>query len=337
MRKADLDTLSNKCRRHKQLYNVLFVLLSACNHKCVHCYIPEHNCMGLDLGKIKQLIQESRQLGALNITLTGGEIFLRPDIFDIINYARDAQLRVFLMSNAYSLNEETVVKLKQLAIAEFSTTLFSINPRVHDSITQCQGSCEKVIENIKLLRNYDIPLTIKTPLMESNKYEYKEVEEFASIFKAYFMDTTTIFSKSVGDSSLHNLSICEDLNNIVADLCRLQKKYRKDDLGYNKRGIPCGAGFNSIAINYDGIVYPCNSLFLPVGDVNYQSLSEIWVNSTQLNKWREESIKPLMVCKKCNLKKSCLRCPGMALLEDGNLFGCSSSAKKLAEIKKEVR
>lgn len=41
-------------------------------------------------------------------------------------------------------------------------------------------------------------------------------------------------------------------------------------------------------------------------------------------------------CKKCDLFQFCSRCPGLALLEDGNLNGCSSAARALAEKSKEL-
>ena len=84
MKNFKLDELSDKCKENCVLFNVMFVLLSACNQDCVHCYIPEHNKLGLETSKIKNLIDEARSLGALNVTFTGGEVFVRKDFLDNI-------------------------------------------------------------------------------------------------------------------------------------------------------------------------------------------------------------------------------------------------------------
>ena len=328
----NIDKLSEQCKKTKSLFNVLFVLLSSCNQNCIHCYIPEHNEFGLKLNKIKKIVKQARELGALNITLTGGEIFVRKDIFDIISYAKSQHLRVFLMSNASLINEKDIIQLHNLGIAEFSTTLFSMDAKIHDKITQLPGSWDKTYNNILLLKKYGIPVTVKTPLMEINKYDYKEVEKFASQNGFNFITTTTIFTKTDGDDSPHDLKIKSEAKTIIKETRELLQKYRSEELSYEKSGIPCGAGFNSITINYDGTVWPCNSLLLPVGNINNESLKEIWENSKSLNQWRAQSVLPLQKCIKCKLKNKCLRCPGMALLEDGDLYGCSSSAKEIAEI-----
>lgn len=326
----DLNELSEKCKENHRLFNVMFVLLNKCDQNCIHCYIPEHDSYGLPTAKVKELITEARELGALNITLTGGEILLRKDLLEIVAFARSLFLRVFLMSNAYSLTEDKIRQLKELGIAEFSTTIFSMDSTIHDEITQKKGSLSKIIKNVLLLKKYGIPLTIKTPLMEINKFAYKDVEKFAADNEFNFMATTTIFTKADGDESPHTLQIKNDLQRIILETERILNKYSSRSITTSKSGIPCSAGFSNICINYNGDVWPCNSLMLKVGSVLETRLTSIWKNSNILNEWRRKSVQPIEVCQTCIYSKYCLRCPGMALLEDKDLYGCSSSAKRIA-------
>lgn len=330
MKQLDLNELSEKCKEAKQLYNITFVLLDACDHNCIHCYIPQHTSMGLPAEQIKRTIIDARKLGALSVTFTGGEILLRKDLFDLIAFARTQYMRVFLMSNGASLDELKIRKLAELGIADFSTTIFSMQAEIHDKITQRDGSFEKTLKNIHILKKYNIPVTVKTPLMEINKYAYRDVETFASTNGFNFMTTTTIFSKTDGDKYPQSLQIKENLGKIVLETESLLAKHRPREINTNKQGIPCSAGFSNICINYDGHVWPCNSLLLNLGNITKNSLVDIWNNSQELKKWRQLSVEPIEACKDCSLKNVCLRCPGMALLEDSNLYGCSSSAKKIA-------
>lgn len=335
MKQLDLNELSEKCKNANQLYNIMFVLLDACDHDCIHCYIPKHTSMGLPTEQIKQTIVDARKLGALSVTFTGGEILLRKDLFDLIAFARAQYMRVFLMSNGASLDESKIEKLGELGIADYSTTIFSMQPDIHDKITRREGSFARTLKNIHLLKKYNIPVTIKTPLMEINKYAYREVEEFATSNGFNFMTTTTIFSKTDGDNYPQSLQIKDGLGEIILETEKLLAKHQPYEVNTNKQGIPCSAGFNTICVNYDGTVWPCNSLLLDLGNVNHSSIIEIWNNSPELKKWRQLSVQPLKACNKCSLKNICLRCPGMALLEDGDLYGCSSAAKKIAAEKKK--
>lgn len=95
-------------------------------------------------------------MGVLNVSLTGGEIFLREDLFDIIEYARNLYMRVFLLSNATLLNEQIVARPADLSIANFSTSIYSLDENVHDNITGKKGSLKSTLKNIQLLKEYNI-------------------------------------------------------------------------------------------------------------------------------------------------------------------------------------
>ena len=328
----NLDHLSNYCAENQILFNIMFVLLSSCNQNCIHCYIPEHCNNGLSTQKIKDTIKEARNLGALNVTFTGGEPFLRKDFFELIEYARSIHMRVFIMSNGSLFTEQDIKKLIDLNISNFSTTIFSMNASIHDGITRVKNSLQKTLHTIELLGKGGINITIKTPLMEMNKHEYIEVEKFAQQHHYHYMTTATIFGKTDGNQFPHSLEIKSELPEIIKDVDRINHINFEHDTCINKnKKYPCSAGFNNICINYDGTVWPCNTLTMKVGNINTTSLTEIWKHSQALNNWREMGKQKIEICEKCNLKNRCTRCPGLAYMEDNNLYGCSSSAKKIAE------
>lgn len=330
MDKFELNKLSSICKKNNILFNVMFVLLSECNHRCIHCYIPEHCTPGLTTKEIFDCIDEARSLGALNITLTGGEIFLRKDLLDIIEYSRKKHMRVFLMTNATLVDEKMAQRLKELYISGFSTTIFSMDENIHDEITQVKGSLKRTLKTLELMSKYNVNITVKCPLMEINKHGYIEVEKYARENGYEFMTSATIFCKTNGDDAPHNLEIKENFPEILEDVDELTKKYFPDKLMDDEEGVPCSAGYSNICINYDGTVWPCNTLVMDCGNIKNDSLSNIWKNSKKLNEWRIKGKEKLKVCEDCKLKKKCIRCPGLAYMENKDLYGCSSSAKRLA-------
>ena len=86
--------------------SVMIELLTQCNLKCEHCYLPAHTDSGLSFETVKNLLYSLRDLGIASVSITGGEVFLREDIFDIIELARSLYMRVFILSNATLLDQK---------------------------------------------------------------------------------------------------------------------------------------------------------------------------------------------------------------------------------------
>ena len=309
--------------------SLMMELLTKCNLKCKHCYLPEHIDEGLDFNIIKNIIKQFRDMGGLNVSLTGGEILLRKDIFDIITYIRSLHMRVILLSNATLLDLEMSKKLSRLHIAEFSTTIFSLNANVHDEITGVHGSLKKVLENLEMLKNVGIRVQVKTPLMETNMYDYKDIRSYCRENGFKYHVSPLIFEKIDGDISPLKLSIPMDkLKPIIPEL---DEETRNDHIYIND--VPCAALHFSFAINCKGKVYPCNTCCCEVGDVFHKSLKEIWFDSEILNQIRNIKKRDLIKCLHCNLRTQCNRCPALAYNKCGDFLNCDEYAKAFAEVR----
>ena len=80
-------------------YNVAIELITECNWRCRHCYIPSHDNYGLPTEVIIDMLDQLRLMGTFEITLTGGEIFLREDIMEIVKVARQKFFKIYLYTN----------------------------------------------------------------------------------------------------------------------------------------------------------------------------------------------------------------------------------------------
>lgn len=312
----------------ERLISVTIELNKTCNFDCIHCYIPEHNDMGLSTSVVKKIILEAHQLGALNITFTGGEVLLRSDFLELVSYTRSLRMRVFILSNASLLTEEKVMMLSALHIAEFSTTLFSMNEHINDSITKVKNSFSRVITGLMLLKKHGVRTMVKTPVMKINMNEYKDVELFAQQNGFRFTMSPTIITKTDGNSQPVCLSVPNiDLDKIIDDFDRID---RKEDPIIVDAEIPCHALFYSLFVSSHGDYYPCNTMPIKLGSVQDNTIQDIWTKSPELKRLRLIRNKDLTECNVCNLRSRCFRCPALALLEDGNIMGCSSASKRLA-------
>jgi radical SAM protein with 4Fe4S-binding SPASM domain len=119
---------------------------------------------------------------------------------------------------------------------------------------------------------------------------------------------------------------------------QLQKLYA-DKSFFTKPVVPdepdlsCSAARNLIAIGCDGTVYPCLQLLLPLGNLHDKSLSAVWSNgNVLLRRYRAITTARIAGCDRCRISRLCQRCPGMALVEDGDLRGPSRIACQIASI-----
>lgn len=321
--------LYHKAYQNRTPISVMIEVLTKCNMRCKHCYIPEHNSNGLTLETLKRIFIELREMGTLNVSLTGGEIFLREDIYEIIEAARVQHLRVFLLSNGTMLNEASVQKLRDLRVAEFSTTMFSTQPEIHDAITQHPGSLRQLLISLSYLKRYNIRVKVKMPIMYMNAVSFNAVKQYASDNGFEFLASPIIFAKTNGDRGPISLRVSE---------CEMPKILRQTD-DINRKGmlqhtdVPCLALFYSFSIDSKGDVYPCNSFPYKIGNCYDESLNDIWHNSEALKLIQSIKKQDLHKCTSCELLDACDRCPGMVWAEENDLYACDLNAKSFAQIR----
>ena len=323
------DYFINKAFRENKPISVMIELLTKCNLRCEHCYLPSHSNAGLSFDRIKELLLELRELGVVNVSLTGGEIFLREDLFEIIEIARSLYMRVFLLSNGTLLNSENIAKLHKLYVSEFSTTIFSMNQDIHDSITKKPGSLSILLHNLNELKKTGITIRIKTPLMKKNFESFTDIQLFCKENGFDYLVSPLIFSKNNGDDSPKHLRIHD--NELCSAMKIIDSINRNDHL--HVYDVPCAALFYSFAIDCKGDVYPCNSFLYKVGNINQQSLRKIWYSSESLKMIKSIKNSDLKCCSDCQYQTNCDRCPGMVFSEDKDLFKCDQFAKKIAQIR----
>src|SRR6201997_2147610 len=84
-----------------------------CNERCVHCYLDHEDHGEMTTAEIKHLLDEMAEAGVFILTLSGGEIFLRKDFFEILEYARfERQFCVKLKTNAIMIHEREAARIR---------------------------------------------------------------------------------------------------------------------------------------------------------------------------------------------------------------------------------
>ena len=115
----------------------------ACNNNCRFCVAADKKCLGdKSTMRIKEELETSRLNGAADVVFTGGEVTIRPDISELISYARHIGFRIIsLQTNGrmfyYKAFCNTMINL---GVTYFVISLHGHKPKIHDYLTRSCGS-----------------------------------------------------------------------------------------------------------------------------------------------------------------------------------------------------
>ena len=175
--------------KEQKLYAALVELTYRCNLRCSHCYAVESESAKRELTTSDSinLFDELYDNGIFRLTLTGGEIFVRNDILQIIEYAYKKGILIDLFSNATLLNEEIVKKLVDFHIRSFQVSIYSHKPgsKIYDAIG-IKVRFERSFNALRLLKKYHISTNIKSVMMERNFQDYEGIENWLMIWVHHF-------------------------------------------------------------------------------------------------------------------------------------------------------
>ena len=299
-----------------------------CNERCVHCYLDHEDHGEMTTEEIKDLLNQLAGAGVFFLTLSGGEILLRKDFFEILEYARELTFCVKLKSNAIMIREGEAQRLRSLGVESIQVSIYSHRPEVHDAITGVKGSLKRSLEAIRFLKSYGLKVIMANVLMVQNRQDYPGVRALAAELGVECTLDPTITPKMDGDRSVLNLNVDsleleqvfrdEFLVGNASEFCATSLKPEDGEL----ESLPCSAGHTSCYISPYGDVYPCVQFPLPSGNIRSRRFLDIWRNSTQLNEVRSIRLRDLPSCSKCTHGSACTRCPGLAYME-GNMRGPS--------------
>jgi radical SAM protein with 4Fe4S-binding SPASM domain len=311
-------------------FSVQLDLTYRCNEQCVHCYLDHEDHGEMTTVEIKRLLKEMADAGVFIRTLSGGEIFMRKDFFEILECARALTFCIKLKTNAVLIREAQAARLRDLAVESIQVSIYSHRPEVHDAITKVPGSLQRSISAIRFLKSQGLKVIIANVLMTENMRDYQGVRALAAelgtectldptVTPMMDGDRSTV-DLNAGESALRALFRDETLVGNADEFCAIPPPPSEDSM----ESLPCSAGHTACYVSPYGEFYPCVQFPLSCGNVRQQRFIDIWRNSEQLKEVRSIRLRDLSSCSQCAHGSTCTRCPGLAFME-GNMRGPSTA------------
>ncbi len=301
-----------------------------CNERCVHCYLDHDDHGEMTTVEIKDVLDQLAEAGVFFLTFSGGEVFMRRDFLELVEYARRLLFNVKIKTNAVMIGEAEAQRIRALSVDTVQVSIYSHRPEVHDAITKLPHSFERSIKAICFLRDQGLRVTIANVLMTANLSDHYGAQKLAAELGVQYTLDPTITPMMDGDTSVLALRVpgteLEEVFRNPAlvpnqeEFCAPPKPPSEEDL----EGYSCSAGHSFCYISPYGDVFPCVQFPLPTGNVRRQKFIDIWNLSPQMNEVRSIQAKHLSTCSSCSHVSSCTRCPGLAYME-GNMRGPSTA------------
>ena len=179
-----------------------------CNERCVHCYLDHDDHGEMTTAEIKHLLDELAEAGVFVLSLSGGEIFLRKDFFEILEYARlQKQFCVKLKTNALMVREREAARLREIGIESIQISIYSHRPDVHDGITLVPGSLRRSIDAARFLKSQGLRVIFANVLMVQNVQDYQGMRALAEELGVECTLDPMITPMMDGNRSVLNLGI----------------------------------------------------------------------------------------------------------------------------------
>jgi len=335
---------------------VLLELTYRCNLDCRHCYLTKDSReKEIGAADVKNIIRQIADLGCLHLIVTGGEPLMRPDIFEILYYARRAGLTTHLFTNGLLIDSDKVMALKNTGLTSLEVSFYSLDERRYDFLVRRKGAFRKLMNSIELLKKNDMEFVLKALILRTNFDEIADLKKFADGLDAKIRMGIMLAAKK--DGSRSNLSLrltpqetFEAIN--IIDALYIAEKSETDYTGHrdntrflNQAGqgedkghrdgyfFPCRAGRNkSLVIDPCGGLSPCLYLASPGISALTAGIKKGW---KEIKRYTEALVRPESYkCNDCYLKSFCLSCPVLKQLESGDMSGCLPFYREIAELRK---
>lgn len=144
---------------------------TGCNLACIHCrrleVSRELSKLDLTTEQAKGFIATLPETGRPILVFSGGEPLMRPDIFELAEFARDCGLPTALATNGTIMDDAIARRIVHCGIRRVSISFDGPDAAVHDHF-RGEGSFDRSIAGLKLLRAAGMSVQINTTVARHN-------------------------------------------------------------------------------------------------------------------------------------------------------------------------
>ena len=317
-------------RAWRPIYAVWEITLK-CDLACRHCGSRAGQARRDELGteECLDLVRQMAELGIQEVTLIGGEAYLREDFPDIVREIVRLGMSPSMTTGGRGMSPERARAAKEAGLHGVSVSIDGLEG-THDRLRGVEGSFRSALAALKNLREVGLPVSVNTQINRLSLPELPSVLELLGEYHAHSWQLQLTVPMGRGADEPEVLLQPYDLLELFPLLGAL--KTRADELGVRVwpgnnigyfgpyetalRGTmpqghmaSCGAGRGTLGLEADGSIKGCPSLPTRAwtgGNIRDAKLVEIWERSKELRYTRDRTVDDLWgYCRTCYYADVC--------------------------------
>ncbi|MBN1315675.1 MAG: radical SAM protein [Anaerolineales bacterium] len=335
---------------------VVIAITGRCNLKCRYCFYADEMRALEDLSTDRWLyfFKELGRLAVHRVTLTGGEVFSRPDLFELIDGIIDNRMRYSLLTNGTLITPNILDQFRHgkrlLRMDLVQVSLDGSRAEIHN--LSRPDSFDRTLRGLQLLIEAGFPVMVRVTI---NRYNVDDLPEIARLL----LEELDLDEFSINEAFPMGSAKCDgeglmltrhDRQKAMDILMALDRKYEgridaqagplvmakeladiqrlmaKGETSKPGRGYlsACGGVFSKLDVQHDGTIVPCQLLpELTMGKIVEVNFQDVWLHHPEINRVRKRSLIPirsLESCKDCPYAGFCTAgCPGTVMAQTGEL------------------
>jgi MoaA/NifB/PqqE/SkfB family radical SAM enzyme len=272
---------------------VSFNSLNACNEACPMCSVWRHGGGMLSIGEMEPIFRDLRSFGFMVTEISGGEPFLREDIYDIFALLDQLGFLYTTATNGTLITTNGIERLRSAkGLLQLAVSIDSLDHSIYEHL-RGRDFLPVVMQNLELLLAAKLPFPVKLNLV-MNRINYRETFAFLEFAKSRGIHLS-VFPINQGEGFFHRHSDPQfrateeerqEMAKIFRELARLRRAGEPlweysgfydlaADYVLGKPVGPCNAGKMYIDLNADGQVAVCLD-HEGVGDLRTNSIRQLW-------------------------------------------------------------
>lgn len=317
--------------RVRPIYAVWEITLR-CDLGCHHCGSRAGHARSEELttAECLDLVAQMAELGIKEVTLIGGEAYLRPDWLEIIAAVRRHGMDCTMTTGGRGMTEERAQQAASAGLMSVSVSLDGLEA-THDRLRALNGSYRAAVRALTVLRAAGIPVSVNSQI---NRWSWRELPALLEVLieqraHAWQLALTVPMGRAADRPEI--LLQPYELLEVFPVLAQLQPRaeaagvrlFPGNNVGYFgpyegllRQRMPlqhsgsCGAGKSTLGLEADGTVKGCPSLHTKEwggGNVRQSSLRDVWERSTPLRYTRDRTPDDLWgYCRECYYAPECM-------------------------------
>ncbi len=159
---------------------VVWNFTGKCNLKCKHCYANAREREKQEVLSTEEGLKLIDDLASFNVPvllLSGGEPFIRSDLFTLIERAQENKIRVVISSNGTLINSETARRIKNLGVSYVGISLDGMEA-INDKFRGVDGAFNRALNGIRncLAQGQKVGLRFTI-----NRHNYREIDSIFNL------------------------------------------------------------------------------------------------------------------------------------------------------------